>query len=135
MPTITGRHLGTWSHVIDTSRVYVDGLLADYFLVSEEAKRTGLPLQDFFGAIDEADRDYLTGETRRAIADGSVLDIFYHVNTHRGLRVVRVVGRCYYRDDGAPFLFSGATFDATPSDGALINAVVTGDLDEEDDQG
>lgn len=112
--------IGVWSWNIKMNRIHCDGLFADYFSLSAEEGKAGVPVEKLLEAILDADRPGVVHTLHHAMATGSAFLETYRVNSlSYGQRLITAIGRCYLDEQSAPLVCSGFAVDVTSSKGVL----------------
>ncbi|MCC2956482.1 response regulator [Massilia sp. IC2-477] len=100
---------------------YADAPFEQFRMNPEMAAQLGLGRQRQTGveallaAVHEADRHHFESRLRRALEQGSTLDIEFRSGSIEagGMRWLHAVGWCDLDDDGRPLRFDGVTFDVS----------------------
>lgn len=105
----------SWVWVIPENRVLLSHpSLASLFAVDPEEAAAGLPIETFFEAIHEEDRERVTEAFENAVASGEECSADYRVLGVDGrLRWVAMRGRAEYDGEGAPLRFPDVLIDIT----------------------
>jgi len=105
---------GIYTWIVATDLHFGDSLVAKLFGLDPLQTRRGLPLSRYVNRIHPQDRAGVSQLIAKAVDDGRPFYAEYRVIGADGsVQEVIDVGRCYYHNDGVPYLCSGIVYPVT----------------------